>query len=34
MLQAEEIESRLHELCPEIKTLGIHPVVLQKGDRY
>jgi hypothetical protein len=34
MPRTDEIESRLYELCPEIKKLGIYPVVLQKGDRF
>ena len=34
MARTDEIKSRVYELCPEIKTLGIHTVVLQKGDRF
>lgn len=34
MMRTDEIKSRMYELCPEIQILGIHPVVLQKGDRY
>ena len=34
MMRTDEIKSRMYELYPEIQILGIHPVVLQKGDRY
>ncbi len=34
MDRAEGIRSKLYELCPEIKNLGIHPIVLRKGNRY
>lgn len=30
----EGIRSKLYELCPEIKNLGIHPIVLRKGNRF
>ena len=33
-LNTETITSKLHELCPEIKQLGIQPIVLNKGNRY
>jgi hypothetical protein len=33
-LNTEVILSKLHELCPEIKQLGIQPIVLNKGNRY
>jgi hypothetical protein len=33
-LNAEMILSKLHELCPEIKQLGIQPIVINKGSRY
>jgi len=32
-LNAEVILSRLYELCPEVKQLGIRPIVLNKGNR-
>ena len=34
MTRTDEIKSWMYELCPEIHILGIHPVVLQKGDRF
>jgi hypothetical protein len=30
---AEVVLSRLYELCPEVKQLGIQPIVLNKGNR-
>jgi hypothetical protein len=33
-LNTEVILSKLHELCPEIKQLGIQPFVVNKGNRY
>lgn len=30
----EAVTERLHELCPEIRTLGFYPVVLKKGPWY
>jgi hypothetical protein len=33
-LNTELILSKLHELCPEMKQLGIQPIVLNKGNRY
>jgi hypothetical protein len=32
-LNTEVILSRLYELCPEVKQLGIQPFVLNKGNR-
>lgn len=34
MNRAEGIKSKLYELCPEIENLGIHPIVLRKGNRF
>ena len=34
MTRTDEIKSRMFELCPEIQMLGIHPIVLQKGNRF
>ena len=30
----ETLVERLHELCPEIRRLGLYPIVLKKGLRY
>ncbi|GKT09655.1 hypothetical protein DSTSK_29600 [Desulforhabdus sp. TSK] len=32
--EIEVVRTKVLELCPEIKLLGIHPVILGKGHRY
>lgn len=32
--EIEVVRTKVFELCPEIKQLGIHPVILGKGHRY
>ncbi len=33
-MMRDQIKSSLYELYPEIRQLGIHPVVIQKGKRF
>jgi hypothetical protein len=34
LMPMESLKAKMYELCPEIESLGIHPIVLGKGDRY
>ncbi len=34
MKPSEGLKSKLYEICPEIERLGIHTVVLQKGNLF
>lgn len=33
-LDREGVMAKLYELCPEIREMGIYPIVLGKGNRY